>query len=173
MAKKNDDNIITLQNANGDDIDFVEIAGIAYRGNFYAILQPVDLPDGMKDTEALVFRVNRGKGGDDRLEVETDDDIIDAVFKEYNRLLDEQEANNAPTGKQGGEKKGSGSKQNKKAKLFQPLIFAVVLFVVAIVSASLNWNAIITSVLFIGAFGCVIWFILPIVINLVKKAKKK
>lgn len=86
-----DDDIVTLLSADGEEIDFVEIAGIAHKGNFYAILQPVELLDGMDDDEALVFKVTRGKDGEDKFEIELDDSIIDAVFAEYNKLLDEAE----------------------------------------------------------------------------------
>lgn len=88
---EDDDDIVTLMAANGEEIDFVEIAGIAYRGNFYAILQPVELLEGMEEDEALVFKVSRGKDGEDKFEVELDDTVIDAVFAEYNRLLAEAE----------------------------------------------------------------------------------
>lgn len=91
MIEDNDD-VITLMSANGEEIDFVEIAGIAYRGNFYAILQPVELLEGMEEDEALVFKVTRGKDSDDKFEIELDDAVIDAVFAEYNRLLDEADA---------------------------------------------------------------------------------
>ncbi|MDE6690346.1 MAG: DUF1292 domain-containing protein [Clostridia bacterium] len=86
-----DDDVITLTDANGKEINLVEIAGIAYRGNFYAILQPVELLDGMGEDEALVFKVSRNRDGEDKFEIELDDKIIDAVFAEYNRLLDEAE----------------------------------------------------------------------------------
>lgn len=85
------DDIVTLRSATGEDIDFVEIAGIAHDGNFYAILQPVELLDGMNDDEALVFLVTRDEEGNDKFEICLDDDIIDAVFKEYNRLLDKMQ----------------------------------------------------------------------------------
>ena len=85
------DDIVTLRAATGEDIDFVEIAGIAHDGNFYAILQPVELLDGMNDDEALVFLVTRDEEGNDKFEICLDDDIIDAVFKEYNRLLDKMQ----------------------------------------------------------------------------------
>ncbi|MBO7292710.1 MAG: DUF1292 domain-containing protein [Clostridia bacterium] len=83
-----DDDTVTLMSADGEEIDFVEIAGIAHKGNFYAILQPVELLEGMAEDEALVFRVSRDEDGNDRFEIELDDEIIDAVFAEYNRLLD-------------------------------------------------------------------------------------
>lgn len=90
-----DDDIVTLMSADGEEIDFVEIAGIAHKGAFYAILQPVELLEGMSDDEALVFKVSRGEDGEDRFEIELDDDVIDAVFAEYNRLLDSAQAESA------------------------------------------------------------------------------
>ena len=88
-----DDDIVTLTTANGEEVDFVEIAGIALNGNFYAILQPVELLDGMDDDEALVFKVSRKPDGSDNFEIELDDAIIEKVFAEYNRLLDEASNN--------------------------------------------------------------------------------
>jgi len=84
-----DDDVVTLLSDDGEEIDFIEVAGIAYRGNFYAVLQPVELLEGMEEDEALVFKVTRGKDGEDKFEIELDDAIIDAVFEEYNKLLDE------------------------------------------------------------------------------------
>ena len=86
-----EDDIITLTSANGEDIDFIEIAGIAYKDGFYAILQPVELLPEMEDDEALVFKVTRREDGSDKMDLVADDEIIDAVFGEYYRLLDELE----------------------------------------------------------------------------------
>lgn len=85
MAEDND--IVTLLSNDGEEIDFIQIAGINHKGKFYAILQPVELLEGMDSDEALVFRVKQNWKGEDKFEIVTDDEIIDAVFKEYNRLL--------------------------------------------------------------------------------------
>ncbi len=85
-----DDDVVTLLSADGEEVDFIEIAGIAYKGKFYAILQPVELLDGMEEDEALVFEVS-SKNGKDAFEIVVDDEILDAVFEEYYRLLDEAE----------------------------------------------------------------------------------
>ena len=45
----------------------------------------------MGEDEALVFEVIEAEEGN-KFEIVMDDDIIDAVFEEYNRLLDEEEA---------------------------------------------------------------------------------
>jgi hypothetical protein len=86
------DDIVTLVGPDGNNIDFIEIAGIAHKGEFYAILQPVELFEGMEDNEALVFHVSRDEEGNDMFNVVIDDEIIDAVFAEYNRLLDKVES---------------------------------------------------------------------------------
>jgi len=85
------DEIITLVNEAGEEVDFIEVAGIVYGEGFYVILQPVELLEGMGEDEALVFEVIEEEEGN-RFDVVLDDDIIDGVFAEYNRLLDEQEA---------------------------------------------------------------------------------
>ena len=86
----NSNDYVTLLSANGEEVQFIEIAGIAYKGNFYALLQPVELLEGMDDDEALVFRVSRGSNGEDNFEIELNDSIVDAVFKEYYKLLEQQ-----------------------------------------------------------------------------------
>ena len=90
MENRDDDTIVLLSKT-GEEIEFIEIAGIALEGNFYAILQPVELVEGMRDDEALVFKVSRGENGEDKFEIELDEEIIDKVFTEYYRLLDEME----------------------------------------------------------------------------------
>ena len=91
ILDEEEDDIIILKSADGEEVEFVEIAGINLDGKFYAILQPVELLEGMDEDEALVFEVVRGADGEDSFNIELDDDIIDAVFAEYNRLLDEAE----------------------------------------------------------------------------------
>ncbi|MBO7292730.1 MAG: DUF1292 domain-containing protein, partial [Clostridia bacterium] len=59
----------------------------------YLEIQPIGnnafmLREGMAEDEALVFKVSRDEDGNDRFEIELDDEAIDAVFAEYNRLLD-------------------------------------------------------------------------------------
>ena len=92
LDEEYEDDIVTLMTESGEEVDFVEIAGIAHNGKFYAILQPVELLEGMDDDEALVFEVVRNADGSDGFNVVLDDEIIDAVFEEYNRLLEEAEA---------------------------------------------------------------------------------
>ena len=86
------DGIITLTTADGDDVDFIEIAVIPYNEKFYAILQPVELLDGMEEDDALVFNVTSTPDDEANFELELNEEAIEAVFEIYNKLLDEAEA---------------------------------------------------------------------------------
>lgn len=88
----NDDySVLTLVAENGEKIEFERIACIALRGTLYLILKPLQLLDGMSEDEAFVFKTHQDRNGEDRYDIELDEDVIDQVFEEYYRLLDEQE----------------------------------------------------------------------------------
>lgn len=131
-----DDDIITLTAANGEQIDFVEIAGIKYKNAFYAIMQPVELLDGMDDDEALVFKVTK-ENGEDKFEIELDDKIIDGVFAEYDRILDEANGNggNKKIKKSSGKNKVFGATRAiaKTTTKIIKSIFFIIIFLTALV----------------------------------------
>ena len=89
MEMEEENGYVTLMSANGEEIDFVEIAGIALDGNFYAILQPVQLLDGMAEDEAMVFQVTRNDDGNDSFTIVLDDAVIDGVFEIYTQLYND------------------------------------------------------------------------------------
>lgn len=82
--------IVTLTAPDGEDVDFYELGVIELNGAFYAVLQPVELPEDMEPDEALVFKVVQNEDGEENLVVEGDDAIIDAVFEKYNGLVEAQ-----------------------------------------------------------------------------------
>lgn len=87
-----EDDKITLTNEDGEDEDFYVIAGIEIDDSFYMILQPVELPEGMDEDEAIVFKVS-GEEDDESFDLVEDEEILDAVFAEYEKLVaaDEEE----------------------------------------------------------------------------------
>lgn len=85
------DEIVTLLDDNGNEVNFIDIARIEYGGNTYEIMQPEELPDGVEDDEALVFLVTSDGSGTNRYDIVDDEELIDAVFEKYDRLYDEAE----------------------------------------------------------------------------------
>ena len=90
MPNEEYDDIITLTSENNEEIDFVNIAQIVYQSKIYAILQPVELLDGMDEDEAFVFEVETDEEGQNSYTIVTDDEIVDEVFSRYNHLLEEE-----------------------------------------------------------------------------------
>ena len=86
---EDEDDVVTLVTESGEEIDFVEIAGIAHAGGFYAILQPVEPLPMMGEDDAIVFKVTSNEDGTDRFDIELDQEVIDAVYAEYQRLYDD------------------------------------------------------------------------------------
>jgi len=89
IASEEEDDIITLMTADGREVDFIEIAGIAYEGGFYAILQPAEPLVGMAENEAIVFKVTTGEDGTDKFDIVVDEKVIQAVYESYEKLYEE------------------------------------------------------------------------------------
>ena len=85
MSNNND--IITLTAADGTSTDFYNLGGIRYKGSFFAVLQPVNLPAGMSANDVLVFRVTTAKDGSNDYSIETNDKVVDGVLKKFNNLV--------------------------------------------------------------------------------------
>ncbi len=81
--------VITLCTDDGEEVDFIELGVIDYKGHEYSILQPDELPDDMDEDEVLVFRYYLDENDNEQFEIESDEDIIDAVIEEYNRIYEE------------------------------------------------------------------------------------
>ena len=89
LEQEDEGDIIVLQSPDGEEVEFEEVADINLGEHFYVILQPVERPEDMGKDEAVVFEVVAGEENDEFVVVD-DDDIIDAVFAEYNRVYEEQ-----------------------------------------------------------------------------------
>ncbi len=80
--------IIILTNDSGERVGFQPVATVPFGGLTYMILRPVTPMEGADEGDAFVFSVSNvdGDGEQDSgsfLTMETDDDVIDAVFALY------------------------------------------------------------------------------------------
>ena len=86
----NKDNIV-LYNEKDEPVEFEQVALIPLNDRVYAILKPTADVEGVADDEAFVFEVVEDEENGDSLRLVEDDKVIDAVFADYNKLLDEQD----------------------------------------------------------------------------------
>ncbi|MBQ8749307.1 MAG: DUF1292 domain-containing protein [Clostridia bacterium] len=88
------DNIV-LYNANDEPVEFEQVAIVSLRGRDFCILRPVILFEGMEENEAIVFEAVRDEDGELRLDVVKSEPIVDKVFDEYYKMLEEAIANDS------------------------------------------------------------------------------
>ncbi|MGD9901408.1 MAG: DUF1292 domain-containing protein [Spirochaetales bacterium] len=91
LLDADDDSPIVLYDENDKAVTFEQVAIIPFNNKAYAILKPAEKMEGVEEDEAIVFALFEDENGEDILAVEQDNNVIDRIFEEYYRLLDEDE----------------------------------------------------------------------------------
>ena len=88
LDENNEDNIF-LYDEDDNELEFEQEAVIPMDGSVYVILVPVTPMDGVGEDEGVVFVIEEDEDGEAVLSLVIEDEIIDAVFDEYDGLLAE------------------------------------------------------------------------------------
>ena len=89
LLDENNTENIKLYNEENQEVEFEQIALIPLEDKTYAILKPAETMEGIADDEALVFVIDE-IDDEDCLVIVEDDAIIDNVFGEYYKMLEEE-----------------------------------------------------------------------------------
>ena len=86
-----EDDIVELTTEDGKKLKFYFVGTIEYKGKNYSAFEPAEQIDGIEDDDLIIFEL----AGDDEetadlLPVE-DDKLLDEVFEEFCRVLEEDE----------------------------------------------------------------------------------
>ncbi len=100
ILDENNTDELVLQNEQGKQIRFEQVAVIPYNEKIYVILKPVDKIEGVEDDQAIVFLADETKRPT-VLVPEQDEKIAIKIFDEYYNLVEEANKN---------------AKKNKKGK---------------------------------------------------------
>ena len=88
LDENNEDNIILFDEDN-NPVEFEQVAVIPMDDSVYVILVPVTPMEGVGEDEGVVFVIEEDDEGEALLSLVVEDDVIDAVFNEYDSLLEE------------------------------------------------------------------------------------
>ncbi len=88
LDENNEDNII-LYDEDDNAVEFEQAAVIPMDDSVYVILVPVTPMEGVGEDEGVVFVIEEDEDGEAVLSLVVEDDVIDAVFDEYDSLLEE------------------------------------------------------------------------------------
>ena len=97
LDENNTDELI-LQNEQGKQIRFEQVAVIPYNEKIYVILKPIDKIEGVEDDQAIVFLADETKRPT-VLVPEADEATAIKVFDEYYNLVEEANKNAKKKGK--------------------------------------------------------------------------
>ena len=100
ILDENNTDELVLQNEQGKQIRFEQVAVIPYNEKIYVILKPIDKIEGVEDDQAIVFLADETKRST-VLVPEQDEKIAIKIFDEYYNLVEEANKN---------------AKKNKKGK---------------------------------------------------------
>lgn len=81
MTEENN-NIIQLQDENGNDINFEHIMTVENEGKYYVVLEALQSTDDCQEGEAIILRIERDEDADEDIYVTIEDE------DEYNAVCD-------------------------------------------------------------------------------------
>lgn len=80
---EDEEDIITLKNEKGEDVDFYHVATIDYKKNWYVLLEPVEKIEGIENDEVLIFRLETGDDGEDIILPIDSEEELQGAYNEY------------------------------------------------------------------------------------------
>ena len=98
ILDENNTDALILQNEQGRQIRFEQVAVIPYNEKIYVILKPIDKIEGVEDDQAIVFLADETKRPT-VLIPENDEKTAVKVFDEYYNLVEEANKNAKKNGK--------------------------------------------------------------------------
>ena len=90
-------NLVQLQDENGNEINFEHLMTVEYEGSYYVVLEATEDTDDCKEGEAIILKIIRDdESGDDVYATIEDEDELNAVFEKCMAIMEEEdEANEA------------------------------------------------------------------------------
>ncbi len=85
-----EEDIIQLVNEDGETVDFYHVATIEYEDNWYVFFEPAEELADIDEGEVVIFKLETDEDGEDLFVPIEDDELLDRVFEEYNRLMEEE-----------------------------------------------------------------------------------
>ncbi|MBR2925660.1 MAG: DUF1292 domain-containing protein [Clostridia bacterium] len=90
-------NLVQLQDENGNDVNFEHLMTVEYEGNYYVLLEATEDMDDCQQGEAIILKIIRDdESGEDVYATIEDEDELNAVFEKCMAIMEEEdEANEA------------------------------------------------------------------------------
>lgn len=84
-----DSDIIQLVNEDGDTVNFYHVATIELDKKWFVVFQPAEELEDVDEEEVAIFELQTGDDGEDVFVPIEDDKLLDRVYDEYIKLVEE------------------------------------------------------------------------------------
>ena len=84
-----DGEVVQLINEDGDTVEFYHVATIEYENNWYVFFQPAEEMEDIGEDEVVIFKLDTDENGEDLFVPIEDEELLDKVFDEYNKLMED------------------------------------------------------------------------------------
>ena len=85
-------NLIQLQDENGNDVNFEHLMTVEYEGSYYVVLEATEDTDDCKEGEAIILKIIRDEeSGDDVYATIEDEEEFNAVFDKVMAIMEEED----------------------------------------------------------------------------------
>ncbi len=81
--------VVELVDEDGNTVNFRHVATIDYNDEWFVFFSPEEEMDGITDDEVVIFKLGADENGQDVFLPIEDEKLIDAVYNEYVRMIEE------------------------------------------------------------------------------------
>ena len=83
--------IVELVDDDGNTLKFVHVATIDYENKWYVFFSPTEEVEGVTTDEVVIFRLDSDKEGKDVFSPIEDEELLQKVYDEYVKIMEEDE----------------------------------------------------------------------------------
>lgn len=87
---EDNNNMVQLQDENGNDINFEHLMTVEYEGSYYVVLEATEDTDDCKEGEAIILKIIR-EGDEDVYATIEDEAEFNAVFDRVVEIMEEED----------------------------------------------------------------------------------
>ena len=85
-------NLVQLQDENGNEINFEHLMTVEYEGSYYVVLEATEDTDDCKEGESIILKIIRDEeSGDDVYATIEDEAEFNAVFEKCMAIMEEED----------------------------------------------------------------------------------
>ena len=86
------ENVVQLQDENGNDVNFIHIMTVENEGNYYVVLEATEDTDDCKEGEAIILKIVRDEESDEDVYATIDDeDEFNAVYEKCMAVMEDDD----------------------------------------------------------------------------------